>query len=208
MPAEPSLTADPGLAPGPPPLPGLPPLPEPLPAPDPGEFRRAMAEFASGVTVVTGMDGDEPVGFACQAFSSVSLEPPLVLFCADGRGRSWPRIRKSGRFCINVLAEDQRDVCERFGSSKGRKYEGLDWDLSEWGTPALRGVLLRVHAVVHAIHSAGDHEVVIGQVLATERTGDDDSGQRPMIFFRSRFGIGEPDAPFAPDPWARGDRWG
>lgn len=232
MPAEPSLTADPGLArtaasaqvsaqpsaqgsatgsvPGS--RPGAEPDPADssasLPAPDPAEFRRAMAEFATGVTVVTGLDGDEPVGFACQSFASVSLEPPLVLFCADKRGRSWARIRTTGRFCINVLGEDQRELCERFGSSKGRKYEGLEWEPSEWGAPSLPGVLLRVHAVVHDVREAGDHDVVIGRVLATERVGEQDLEQRPMIFFRSRFGIGEPDAPFAPDPWARGDRWG
>src|SRR5512139_726188 len=85
---------------------------------DPREFRRTMAEFASGVTVVTAGDDGEPVGFACQSFSSVSLEPPLVLFCADHQGRTWPRIRRAGRFCVNVLAEHQSELCERFGSSR------------------------------------------------------------------------------------------
>ncbi|MBA9007214.1 MULTISPECIES: flavin reductase family protein [Thermomonospora] len=185
MSAEPALTTDTG--------------------PDSLEFRRAMGLFATGVTVVTGLDGGEPVGFACQSFASVSLEPPLVLFCADHRGRSWPRIRRSGRFCVNVLAEDQREVCERFGSPRGRRFEGLEWEVSPWGAPALPGVLVRVHAAVHAVHPAGDHDVVIGQVLAIERVADE---HRPMIFFRSRFGIDEPDAPIAPDPWSRADRWG
>jgi 3-hydroxy-9,10-secoandrosta-1,3,5(10)-triene-9,17-dione monooxygenase reductase component len=188
MPAEPALTAD----------------PRDTPEPAPVEFRRAMAEFATGVTVVTGLDGDEPVGFACQSFASVSLEPPLVLFCADHRGRSWPRIRTAGRFCVNILGEDQRELCGRFGSSKGRRFEELDWEVSRWGTPSLPGVLLRVHAVVHDVHVAGDHDVVLGRVLAAEQV----TKGRPMIFFRSRFGIDEPDAPIAPDPWARGDRWG
>lgn len=189
MTAEPVLSADPG----------------PADSPDPAEFRRAMAEFATGVTVITAVDGGEPVGFACQSFASVSLEPPLILFCADHRGRSWPRIRSAGRFCVNVLAEEQRDLCGRFGSSKGAKFEGLDWDLSAWGTPQLRDVLLNVHAEVHAVHRAGDHDVVIGRVLGLHRP---DRADRPMIFFRSRFGVNEPDAPIAPDPWGRGDRWG
>ncbi|MFI0357556.1 flavin reductase family protein [Actinomadura sp. 9N407] len=200
MSAEPALTAEPGPATS-------------VPAPTPDEFRRAMAEFATGVTVVTGLEGDEPVGFACQSFTSVSLDPPLVLFCADHRGRSWPRIRGAGRFCVNVLGEDQRELCQRFGSSKGRKYEGLDWELSPWGTPSLPEVLLRVHAGIENVHRAGDHDVVIGRVLAieiprVEERGEEHAGERPMIFFRSRFGIGEPEGPIAPYPWSRGDRWG
>jgi 3-hydroxy-9,10-secoandrosta-1,3,5(10)-triene-9,17-dione monooxygenase reductase component len=176
---------------------------EQVPAPTPTELRRAMGTFASGVTVVTGMDGDEAVGFACQSFASVSLEPPLVLFCADHRGKAWPRIRTSGRFTVNVLGEEQHEVCGRFGSARGAKYDGLDWDVSRWGTPALPDVLLRVHCEVHDVHVAGDHDVVIGRVLEVENCGD----ARPMIFFRGRFGV-DPEPEFAPPDWGWGDRWG
>ncbi|MEV4380086.1 flavin reductase family protein [Streptosporangium sp. NPDC049644] len=189
--ARPSITPDPaGVAP-----------------PDPAEMRQAMGMFASGVTVITGIDGGEPVGFACQAFASVSLEPPLILFCADHSSRTWPRIRKSGRFSVNVLGEEQSDLCGRFGSSKGRKYDELGWELSRWGTPALRDVLLRVHAEVVDVHIAGDHDVVIGRVLEVERN----AGRRPMVFFRGRFGIDhETDAEqalFAPGLWGWADQW-
>jgi 3-hydroxy-9,10-secoandrosta-1,3,5(10)-triene-9,17-dione monooxygenase reductase component len=165
-----------------------------------------MGTFASGVTVVTGIDDGEPVGFACQSFASVSLEPPLVLFCADHRGRAWPRIRDSGRFTVSVLAEEQDDVCSRFGSSEGRKFDGLAWRESSWGTPVLDGVLLRVHCAVHAVHVAGDHDVVIGRVLAVDVPDDD---YRPMIFFRGTFGIGTGEAAVrAPRLWGWGDHWG
>ncbi|MBE2997107.1 flavin reductase family protein [Nocardiopsis sp. HNM0947] len=153
--------------------------------PGPEEYRRAIGAFASGVTVVTGADAQGPVGFACQSFASVSLEPPLVLFCVGGRSRSWPRIRGSGRFCVNVLGEDQEELCARFGSSRGLRYEGLDWTMSGWGAPALPDVLLRVHAEVEAVHGAGDHDVVIGRVLEVEPV----SCGRPMVFFRGRFGV-------------------
>ncbi|WP_152990253.1 flavin reductase family protein [Sphaerimonospora mesophila] len=172
--------------------------------PTPLEFRRAMGMFASGVTVVTGVDDGEPVGFACQSFASVSLEPPLVLFCADHNGRTWPRIRKSGRFCVNVLAEDQVDVCDRFGSRKGKKFDGLVWDMSRWGLPALRDVLLRVHADVYDVHVAGDHDVVVGRVLELESAGEG----RPMIFYRGRFGVDEPQPQLVPNLWGWGDHWG
>lgn len=149
-----------------------------------------MGAFASGVTVVTGYDDGQPVGFACQSFASVSLEPPLVLFCAGHRGRAWPRIRKAGRFCVNVLAERQADLCDRFGSSKGAKFDGLRWKLSRWGSPALPGVLMRVHAEVRDVHTSGDHDVVIGRVLELETPVE----ARPMIFFRGGFGIDPPAA--------------
>jgi 3-hydroxy-9,10-secoandrosta-1,3,5(10)-triene-9,17-dione monooxygenase reductase component len=84
---------------------------------DGGAYLEAMALWPTGVTVVTGYD-DGPVGFACQSFASVSLEPPLVLFCADHRGRAWPGIRRSGRFTVNVLGEEQDELCQRFGVSR------------------------------------------------------------------------------------------
>ncbi|GGU99604.1 monooxygenase [Actinomadura cremea] len=200
MPAEPALTTPPHTEPA-----GTEPVQS---EPTPAEFRRAMSEFATGVTVVTAIDGGEPIGFACQSFTSVSLEPPLILFCADRRGRSWPRIRAAGRFCVNVLGEDQRDLCQRFGSSRGRKFEDLAFDVSPWGTPALRDVLLGVHAEVQDVHPAGDHDVVIGRVLAVRRP--EDRLERPMVFFRSRFGVDEPETPEAadaPDAWWSG-QWG
>ncbi|WP_016694683.1 flavin reductase family protein [Rhodococcus rhodochrous] len=155
-----------------------------LPGPD--EMRRAMGRFASGVTVVTGLDEDGPTGFACQSFASVSLEPPLVLFCADHRGRAWPRIRRAGRFTVNVLGAGQSDLCARFGSSRGPKFDGLDWELSRWDTPSLPDVLLRVHASVEDVHVAGDHDVVIGRVAELECLADDG----PMVFYRGGFDLG------------------
>lgn len=163
-----------------------------------------MGTFVTGVTVVTGYDDGEPVGFACQSFASVSLEPPLVLFCADHRGRAWPRIRAAGRFCVNVLTEEQNDLCDRFGSSRGAKYDGLDWELSRWGSPMLPGVLTRVHAEIHDVHAAGDHDVVIGRVLELETRED----ERPMLFFRGRFGIDPEPDPVPHELWGWGDRWG
>lgn len=180
--------------------------------PTPDEMRAAMGIFASGVTIVTGIDDEGPVGFACQSFASVSLDPPLVLFCADHRGRSWPRIRTGGRFCINVLGEEQTELCGRFGSSRGKRFDGLDWKVSQWGAPALPGVMLRVHAEVADVHLAGDHDVVIGRVLELEYDGY----ERPMIFYRGAFGTEFDDpARRLPDvtpasmlTWGDGFRWG
>lgn len=150
------------------------------------DMRRAMGAFATGVTVVSGMSSGKPVGFACQSFASVSLTPPLILFCADHRGRAWPLIRASGRFDVSVLGEDQAEICTRFGSSTGRKFDGLDWYESLHGTPVLHGVLMRVHCTVESVQVAGDHDVVIGRVVELA-IGDQDL--QPMIFFRGAFGL-------------------
>ncbi|MQW75362.1 flavin reductase [Nocardioides sp. dk4132] len=151
--------------------------------PGSAEMRRVMGQFASGVTVVTAIDDGEPVGFVCQSFASVSLDPPLVLFCAALGGTTWPRIQRAGRFSVNVLAEEQQDLCARFGSRAGRRFEGLDWARSRWGTPSLPGVLARVHCEIDAVHRAGDHDVVIGAVDELEWVGHAD----PMVFFRGAF---------------------
>ena len=147
-------------------------------------MRRVLGQFATGVTIVTGSDDGEPVGFACQSFTSVSLEPPLVLFCPAHTSTSWPRIRNGGVFSVNVLADDQLDVCTAFANRGGDKFEGLTWHETPWG-PSIDGVLATVHCDVEAVHPAGDHDVVIGHVrqLVTHRDA------APLLFFRGQFGL-------------------
>lgn len=154
-------------------------------APSSTELRHHLGHFATGVTVITARDGDGPVGFACQSFSSVSLDPPLVLFCVGRTSRSGGRVRDGGAFCVNVLAEDQRDLCDRFGSSRGARFDGLAYEVSRNGVPVLRDVLVRIHAEVEDIHPAGDHDIVVGRVTGLESVRE----QRPMIFFRGGFSL-------------------
>jgi flavin reductase (DIM6/NTAB) family NADH-FMN oxidoreductase RutF len=154
----------------------------------PLEMRRVMGQFCSGITVVAGFSGDDPVGFACQSFASVSLEPPLVLFCVATTSRSWPLIQSSGRFAVNVLAADQQDVCATFGRPGQEKFAGLSWQRTPWG-PSLDGVLATVLCDVHDVHRAGDHDIVVGRVRQLWTSGD--SG--PLLYFRGRYGIDEPD---------------
>lgn len=153
--------------------------------PTPDNMRAVLSTFATGVTVVTGTDDGEPIGFTCQAFSSVSLEPPFVLFCADHRGSTWPRIQRSGLFCVNILEEGQQDVCMAFGSRSGSKFAGLAWHRSPEGLPLLEDVLARVHAEVETVHAAGDHDIVLGRVYALETV----RSARPMIFYQGGFSL-------------------
>ena len=153
-------------------------------AASPAEMRRVLGSFATGVTVVTGMGIDGPVGFSCQSFASVSLEPPLVLFCPAHTSRSWPLIRDSGKFCVNVLAEDQENLCARFATTGADKFSGLTWHETQWG-PSLDNVLSTVMCDIEAVHSAGDHDVVIGRVqqLVLHREA------KPLVFYRGTFGL-------------------
>ena len=150
---------------------------------EPGEMRRVMGHFASGVTIVTGTQEGRPVGFACQSFTSVSLDPPLVLFCPSSASKTWPLIQQSGRFCVNVLAQDQMELCKGFAVSGGDKFAGLDWHETPWG-PSLDGVLATISCEVEQVHPAGDHDVVIGRVqeLVTHREVG------PLLFFKGAFG--------------------
>lgn len=169
---------------------------------DPQDFRRAMGRFATGVAVVTGW-ADGPVGFTCQSVVSVSLRPPLISLCAEETGRAWSGIRDAGRLCVNVLGDDQEALCQAFGSRSGTKFEDADWSLSEWDTPALGGVLLRVHADISVVHPAGDHELALAEVRAVEPLAE---GQ-PLLFYRGMLGTGmHGPVPAPPSFWENG--WG
>jgi flavin reductase (DIM6/NTAB) family NADH-FMN oxidoreductase RutF len=151
---------------------------------EPAELRRVMGHFATGVTIVTGMAEGKPVGFACQSFTSVSLEPPLVLFCPSHGSRSWPLIQTSGSFSVNVLAEDQLELSQTFATSGSDKFAGLAWHETQWG-PSIDNVLATVHCDISQIVPAGDHDVVIGEVrqLVTHRDA------APLVFFRGQYGL-------------------
>lgn len=131
---------------------------------EPAVLRFVMGHFATGIAVITGMDCDEPVGFTVQSLVSVSLDPPLVLFCPQRTSTSWPRIAPRGVFAANILHADQREACDRFASSGGRKFEGFQWRPGRSGAPLLQGALAYAECSVEAVHEAGDHYVVLGQV--------------------------------------------
>jgi flavin reductase (DIM6/NTAB) family NADH-FMN oxidoreductase RutF len=150
---------------------------------DTGRFREVMGHFASGVTVITAMEEEGPVGFTCQAFVSLSLDPPLVALAPGKNSTSWPRIAKAGSFCVNVLAEDQEALCRDFAVSGGDKFAGVGWRIGGIGAPLLDGVLAWLECSLVATHDAGDHEVVIGRVHDMGVTRG-----RPLVYYRGGFG--------------------
>jgi 3-hydroxy-9,10-secoandrosta-1,3,5(10)-triene-9,17-dione monooxygenase reductase component len=150
---------------------------------DPLRFRHVFGHFCTGVTVVTCRDDDGPVGFACQAFAALSLDPPLVLFCPARRSATWARIARVGHFCVNVLAEDQRHVSRVFGTGGADRFAGVGWSPSPAGAPILSGVLTWADCRIEAVHDAGDHRVVIGLVTALGGVRD----ARPLLFYKGRY---------------------
>lgn len=149
---------------------------------DPARFREVLGHFASGVTVVTAIEGGMPLGFTCQAFTSLSLEPPLIALAPAKTSTSWPRMVGAGSFCVNVLGEHQEAICRTFAVSGGEKFRDVDWHLGAAGTPIIDGVLAWVECSLELVHDAGDHELVIGRVLDLGL----DKGA-PLIFYRGMF---------------------
>lgn len=151
---------------------------------DSSHFREVLGHFCSGVTVITAVDGGEPVGFACQSFQSLSLDPPMVSFAPSRTSTTWPRIRSAGRFAANVLAEGQDALCKSFAVSGGDKFAGVDWSESLGGSPILDGALAWVDCEIVQEVDAGDHVLVLGRVLDLGAPIDG----RPLLFFRGKFG--------------------
>lgn len=144
-------------------------------------LRDAFGRFATGVTVVTCASDDGPIGITANSFTSLSLNPPLVLWAPDKSSRRSPYFRSAKNFAIHVLAHDQAELCW----SVAKDMHGLakeDLDTNPEGVPLIRGCLARFECVQHAIHDGGDHEIVVGRVLRAALREDGDS----LAFFKGK----------------------
>ena len=146
-------------------------------------FRKVMGLFATGVTVVTFRRPSGRLwGFTVNAFTSVSLSPPLVLFCVDHAIESFPIVQESEYFAVNVLSESQEEISRRFASKMEDRFEGIACREGTHGLPLLEGCLGSIQCRTVARHAYGDHTIVIGEVLQAEA-----SGGRPLLFYRSNY---------------------
>ncbi|MCB5178301.1 flavin reductase family protein [Streptomyces antimicrobicus] len=154
----------------------------------PAEFRSVLGNFASGVTVITapaaeGEDG--PAGFACQSFASLSLDPPLVTFMVARTSTTWPRIARAGVFCVNILGAEQGELCRAFAVSGADKFAGVEHGPAPaTGAPRLDAVPAWIDCRIHAVHTGGDHLIVVGRVEAMGASGEGE----PLVFHKGRFG--------------------
>lgn len=146
-------------------------------------MRSVLGRFCSGVVIVTAIGDGGPMGFTCQAFASLSLDPPLVSFFASHGSTTWPRIRDVGRFCVNVLAAGHEELSDRFAVSGSEKFAGVAWQPAPSGAPVLHGVCAWVDCTLHAEHPGGDHHIVVGRVQALGASDD----AQPLVYYRGSY---------------------
>jgi flavin reductase (DIM6/NTAB) family NADH-FMN oxidoreductase RutF len=149
----------------------------------PEEFRKACARYATGIAVaaVTSPDGS-PEGLTVNSFTSVSLEPPLILVCIAKTATAYSAFQAAKAFAVNILREEQIDLSQHFASSKSQRFEGLDWRPGVHGAPVLNGALAVLECAMHGSFDAGDHTVYLGLV---ERAESHEGP--PLLYFASAY---------------------
>jgi 3-hydroxy-9,10-secoandrosta-1,3,5(10)-triene-9,17-dione monooxygenase reductase component len=158
-------------------------VPDDVLVPDDARFRTVLGHFATGVTIITAMDGTEPVGLAANSFTSLSLDPPLVLFCVAYSSTTWPRIEAAGKFAVNVLGEEHEEVSRRFATRGVDKFASTAWHTGVSGSPVLDDAIAYVDCRFEAEHPGGDHKIVVGRVLDVDVV----DGARPLLFYRGGY---------------------
>lgn len=146
-------------------------------------FRTTLGQFCTGVVIATGVVGGELKGFAAQSFTSLSLDPPLVAVCPGKSSTSWPKLRASGSFCINILGADQKDICDQF--AKPGMAAAIGWRAGVTGSPILEGVIAYIDCDLEIEHDAGDHIIAVGRVRDLQVL---DVNKGPLLFFRGGYG--------------------
>ena len=151
---------------------------------DSREFRNALGNFATGVTIVTARSRTgEPLGLTANSFNSVSLDPPLVLFSLDRKATHYADFMAASYFGVNILAEEQQALSRVFSTQGIDRWEGLTYEKWETGSPILPGTLASFDCVTEARHEGGDHVILVGRVLklgfAAEGT--------PLLYYRGKY---------------------
>lgn len=151
----------------------------------PRQFRDSMGCFATGVTVVAAVADGVLRGMTANAFTSVSLDPPLLLVCVARTASMFPIIEAASSFSVNILAEDQEAISSRFArDGEFTQADDIHYHEAELGTPVLDDVLARAVCRVHARYDGGDHLLLIGEVVNAEICRPD---VEPLLFFRGRY---------------------
>jgi 3-hydroxy-9,10-secoandrosta-1,3,5(10)-triene-9,17-dione monooxygenase reductase component len=154
----------------------------------PAVMREVLGHFVTGVVVVTALGPDGPLGFTCQSFASLSLDPPLISFSPARTSTTWPRIRATGAFCVNVLAEDHEEISAGFARSGVDKFAGIAWSAAPSGAPVLEGVTAWIDCGLWREYDGGDHTIAVGHV----RDLGADPERLPLLYYRGRYGLARP----------------
>jgi flavin reductase (DIM6/NTAB) family NADH-FMN oxidoreductase RutF/DNA-binding IclR family transcriptional regulator len=152
---------------------------------DPLRYRQVLGQYPTGVCAITAMrNGSEPVAMVVGSFASVSLNPPLIAFFPDRASSSWSKLRDCDDFCVNILSAEQEPLCRKLASKSPDKFAGTPHRISARGNPILDGVVSWIECHRYSISDAGDHELVIGRVLAL----DIETADLPLLFFQGGYG--------------------
>jgi flavin reductase (DIM6/NTAB) family NADH-FMN oxidoreductase RutF len=148
-------------------------------------FRSTVGRYASGVTIISGHDDQGPIGFTCQSFYSVSVDPPLVSFSVMKASTTYPRIRDTGTFTVNVLAREQEAISNQFARRGTDKWASIQWSPTARGNPILERTLAWLDCTIWAEHDAGDHLIVLGRVI--EIGASPGEHPDPLLYFQGRY---------------------
>ena len=147
------------------------------------ELRNALGRFATGVTIITAMTEDQKaMGMTANSFSSVSLDPPLVLWSPARASKRCQAFEAADHFAIHILDERQQSYCKVF-ATEGGNFSELDWRLSDENVPLIQGCLARFECARHAVHDGGDHAIIVGRVMAASYKDGN-----PLVFSAGSFG--------------------
>ncbi|MGH7278111.1 MAG: flavin reductase family protein [Candidatus Rokuibacteriota bacterium] len=147
------------------------------------DFRRVLGHFATGVTLVTTCDADaRPTGLTASAFTSVSLDPPLVLVCVDHKSQSFPALAEMRRFAINILRGDQEHLARRFASTRLDKFDGVAFRVSDLQLPLIEHALAHIECLTVSAHAEGDHTIFVGRVERAQAAGGE-----PLLYYRGHY---------------------
>jgi flavin reductase (DIM6/NTAB) family NADH-FMN oxidoreductase RutF len=148
-------------------------------------FRQALGTFPTGVAVVTALSADrDPMGITVNSFTSVSLEPPLVLWCMDRRSERFSVFTSAGGYVISILGAEHQEVSARLARPGSHSLDGIALRKTELGPPALADALAVFECAAHACHDGGDHAILVGRVLRFRRHG----AGAPLVYFRGAYG--------------------
>ncbi|MDX1979853.1 MAG: flavin reductase family protein [Bryobacteraceae bacterium] len=148
-------------------------------------FRRACAQFATGVTIATTIDPEgAPHGLTINSFTSVSLEPPLVLICIGHNSTVLKHFRAATHYAVNILAEDQRDLSNRFALRMEQRFDGVRWEGGVSGVPLITGALATIECRVAQTLEAGDHVILLAEAVDVRINGGN-----PLLYFNSAYAL-------------------
>jgi flavin reductase (DIM6/NTAB) family NADH-FMN oxidoreductase RutF len=147
------------------------------------QLRQVMGHFVTGVTIITTFTKAGQIqGLTANAFTSVSLEPPLLLISVDKKAESWPAFEESRVFTVNILANDQEALSRKFAVSGGNKFEGVAYRIGANGAPILDGTLAYIECTLYAAYDGGDHSIYLGEIQQAEITEG-----KPLVFYRGGY---------------------